>query len=366
MTPRTLCLALLLSFALPAAVASAQDACLQQAVAQGLEGRLAGQVVVTTLVQGRARTQVLGAAAGEPALRGDEGFRIASITKPYVAATVFRLAEAGRLELDAPITRWLPEAWMRRLREDGYMPDRITVRHLLSHTSGMADHAQTEQFLEQITGNPQGEWTRARDVGRLVEWTDPVGEPGAKFSYSDTGYVLLGAIVEQVTGQDLPDVVRVQLGFDRLGLAHTWWERYEPPRGARAHQIFKGTDTYDWNPSMDLYGGGGLVASTTDVARFFDALLSGRVFDEPRTLEEMLSRRGLPEDSPYRHGLFVYDQAAGSIGHSGFWGTLVMREPVSGRTIAGAVTDIGDYPAMKAALEAYVRTAAAGGDCATR
>ncbi len=349
-----------------ASAASAQDACLDRIVAaEPARAAWRGQVVLSTLDRGHRVTRVLGKAAQSPPLRGDEGFRIASMTKPYVAATVLRLAEAGRIDLGAPVVRWLPEPWTRRLQRDGYRPERITVRQLLSHTSGLADHAQTPQFLQAITGDPQGEWTRARDVARLAEWTDPVGAPGEKFAYSDTGYVLLGQIVETVTGQDLPDAVREQLGLDRLGLEHTWWERYEQPRGrVRAHQVFKGTDTYDWNPSMDLYGGGGLVASTADVAAFFDALLSGRVFRESATLAAMLSRDGLPADSPYRHGLFVYDAAAGSIGHSGFWGTLVMREPASQRTIAGAVTDNADYPAMKALMEDYVRTVATGSDCA--
>ena len=348
-----------------ASAMSAQDACLDRVAANRPQPALHGQVVLSTLdSRHRVSTRVLGRADGAASLRGDEGFRIASITKPYVAATVFRLAETGRIELDAPVTRWLPQAWTRRLQQDGYRPERITVRHLLSHTSGLADHAQAPQFLAAITGDPQGEWTRARDVARLVEWTDPVGVPGEKFSYSDTGYVLLGDIVETVTGQDLPDAVREQLGLDRLGLERTWWERYERPDGRiRAHQVFKGRDTHDWNPSMDLYGGGGLVASTADVAAFFDALLAGRVFDKPETLAAMLSREGIPADSPYRHGLFVYDKAAGSIGHSGFWGTLVMREPVSRRTIAGAVTDIADYPAMKALIEGYARVAATGTDC---
>lgn len=362
MSYRLLCLALCLS---SAATALAQDACLQQAVAgQPLQERLQGQVVVATLAQGRAETRVFGVAVGQPPLHGDEAFRIASITKPYVAATVFRLAEEGLLELDASVARWLPAPWMQLLQEDGYAPAGITVRHLLNHTSGLADHAQTPQFLQAITTHPQGEWTRARGLARLVEWTDPVGAPGEKFAYSDTGYVMLGAIVEAVTGQDLPDAVRAQLDLARHGLDRTWWERYEDPRGrARAHQVFQGMDTHAWNPSMDLYGGGGLVASTADVAIFFDALLEGRVFRKPGTLAQMLSREGVPPDSPYRHGLFVYEAAAGSIGHSGFWGTLVMRDPVSGRTISGAVTNRDDFPAMKATMEHYIRAVAADPDC---
>lgn len=365
MTPmKTMLLVLALLFP---PLACAEDACLQQAVArsEASKAMLHGPIVVSTLAHDGSRaTRVLPAAkAGTTTLRGDEGFRIASITKTYVAATVLRLWEDGRIDLEAPITRWLPQAWAARLSADGYRPREITVRHLLSHTSGLADHAQSRQFLEMLERDPGHEWSRARDVARLVEWTDPVGKPGEKYAYSDTGYVLLGAIVEAITGQDLPDAVRDQLRLDALGLANTWWERYEPAEGrVRAHQVYEGTDTHGWNPTMDLFGGGGLVASTADVATFFDALLEGRVFAQPRTLERMRSSAGLPEGSPYRLGLLAYDfEGTPAIGHSGFWGTLVAHEPASGRTIAGAVSDRADYDVLKALVGDYVHAVASAG-----
>lgn len=356
-------LALIAFAALFPSLAIAQAGCLQQAIERS-EARsgLQGQIVVSILPDnGKPETQVLGAAKNK--LSGNEGFRIASITKTYVAATVLRLWEDGRIDLEAPITRWLPPSWMQELIRDGYKPEQITVRHLLSHTSGLADHAQAKQFIDTIKADPSTEWSRARDVARLVEWTDPVGAPGEKYSYSDTGYMLLGAIVEEITGQDLPDAVRSQLKLDRLGVKDTYWERYESPGSrVRAHQIFEGDDTYAWNPSMDLFGGGGLVASTADIAAFFDALLEGRVFARKQTLQTMSSATGLPSGSPYRLGLFDYDlKGARGIGHSGFWGTLVMHDPVSSRTVAGAVTDRSDYPKLNKLIGEYIRTVAAPG-----
>lgn len=359
MKPAAIALGLLLP-----SLAIAQDACLLKAIeSSGAVADLHGQIVVSTLVDGGKReTKVLtGNVAALKKLRGDEGFRMASITKTYVAATVLRLWEQGKIDLEAPITRWLPPSWMQALTQDGYRPQQITVRHLLSHTSGLADHAQAKQFIEAIKADPSIEWSRARDVARLVEWTDPVGKPGEKFAYSDTGYVLLGAIVEEITGQDLPDAVRSQLKLDSLGLKDTYWERYEPARGRmRAHQVFEGDDTYAWNPTMDLFGGGGLVATPADIATFFDALLEGRVFERKATLERMRSYSGLPAGSPYSLGLFTYDlKGAKGIGHSGFWGTLVMHDPLSSRTIAGAVTDIGDYKKLNQLVGDYIRSAAA-------
>lgn len=342
-----------------ASTVHAADACLDQALgAHAFTGN--GQLSVAALAPDGSRdTRVLGTAPREAGLHGDEGFRLASITKTYVAAAALRLYEDGRLDLQAPIDRYLPADWMQLLASDGYQPHVITVRELLSHTSGIADAAQTPQFIAALKAHPQTRWTREGDLHDLVEWTDPVGKPGEKYSYSDTGYVLLGAIIEHVTGQTLPQAARGLLQLDALGVSGTYWERYETPvGGARAHQIFEGIDTYDWDPSMDLFGGGGLVAPPVDVAVFFDALLSGHVFRKPATLALMQSPEGLPADSPYRLGVFAYDlDGTAAVGHSGFWGTLVAREPASGRTISGAVTDRNDYPKLKQLVSDYVARA---------
>jgi D-alanyl-D-alanine carboxypeptidase len=351
--------------ALPCA-AFAADACLDRSFQSTSSGH--GQIVIATLAPDGSRAiRVLpGDTANAPRLDGHEGFRLASITKTYVAAAALRLHEDGRLDLQAPITRYLPKAWMQLLATDGYKPDDITVRHLLTHTSGLADHAQAPQFIAAIKAHPDTRWTRDRDLQDLVAWTDPVGAPGEKYFYSDTGYVLLGAIIEHVTGKDLPQAVRTLLRLDTLGVPDTWWERYEAADGrTRAHQWFEGVDTYAWDPSMDLYGGGGLVAPPIDVAVFFDALLSGHAFRKPETLALMQSAAGLPAGSPYRMGVFAYDfDGTAAVGHSGFWGTLVAREPVSGRTISGAVTDRNDYPKLKQLIGDYVdrvHAAASGG-----
>lgn len=336
--------------------AHAADACLERALqAHAFTGD--GQIAIAALAPDGSRdTRVLGTAASGVGLHGDEGFRLASITKTYVAAAALRLYEDGRLDLQAPIDHYLPADWMELLAKDGYQPHVITVRQLLSHTSGIADAAQTPQFIATLKAHPQTHWTREEDLHDLVEWTDPVGKPGEKYAYSDTGYVLLGAIIERITGQTLPQAVRGLLRLDALGVNGTYWERYETPvGGARAHQKFEGIDTHDWDPSMDLYGGGGLVAPPVDVAVFFEALLSGQVFSKPGTLALMQSADGLPADSPYRLGIFAYDlDGTAAAGHSGFWGTLVAREPVSGRTISGAVTDRIDYPKLKALVTDYV------------
>ncbi len=127
-------------------------------------------------------------------------FRIASNTKTYVAAAVLRLAEEGRLSLDEPLSTHLDPAQAALLAGDGYDLDAITLRQVLSHTAGLADHSGDDRYAEAIIADPQHVWTRDEQVRRCVELFDPLGPPGGPFVYSDTGYVLLGGIIERVTG----------------------------------------------------------------------------------------------------------------------------------------------------------------------
>jgi D-alanyl-D-alanine carboxypeptidase len=300
-------------------------------------------IALAEMMPGPAGAPVaLTAVGGDPALKPNTSFRLASNTKTYTAATILRLWEDGKIKLDESIRTYVDPAYIALLEKDGYDTAHITVRHLLSHTSGMADHAQTREFLQQIETQPSAAWTRRSQLEWLVKWTDPVAAPGVKFFYSDSGYCLLGNIIEHLTGLPLATAVRRTLDFDKLGLSATWWEADEPPApqaGPRVHLILDGHDTYDWNPTADTYGGGGLVATPEDMARFLYALFDGKVFKRPGTLDVMLSKQGLPPDSPYRLGIFEYDvNGLKAYGHSGFWGTAAVYVPSRHRAFALAVT----------------------------
>ncbi|WP_262691862.1 serine hydrolase domain-containing protein [Kordiimonas aestuarii] len=296
---------------------------------------------------------------GQGALKSTTPLRIASVTKTYVAATALRLWEEDKLELGVPIACYIDPAFATIIAEDGYDADEITVRHLMSHTSGMADHAQTQTFFDTIIKDPTHAWTREEDLRGLVDWTEPKGKPGERFSYSDTGYILLGHIIERQTGMTLAAAVRQHLGLDAIGLPDTYWEIMEKGEGIanrRAHQMLNGLDTFGWSASLDLYGGGGIVSSPRDMARFFQALFSGKVFKKPGTLEVMLSPQGLPSGSPYRLGVFVKEHDGTTYyEHSGFWGTLAIYNPATGVALSGSVTDKTHFPAMRAALLAALQ-----------
>jgi D-alanyl-D-alanine carboxypeptidase len=306
--------------------------------------------------------------AGEP-MTPAHPVRIASNTKTYVAAATLRLWEDGKLELDDPIAEHLPAETVESLRGDGYQPEEMTVRHLLTHTSGLFDHSDSELYVQAIVAEPQRRWTRADQVRGAVEWGDPLGAPGELFSYADTGYVLLGAIVERVDGRPLHQAVRELMDFDGLGLDSTWWETLEPrPEGVpeRAHQFLGELDVTGFDPSYDLYGGGGLAATVGDMASFMRALFSGSAFERPSTTDTMLTTvegagarpdgdgAGLPPGA-YRMGVWVVEVGGfTTYRHSGFWGTLATYVPELDLALAVTLNQNGSKEALETIVHEVV------------
>jgi D-alanyl-D-alanine carboxypeptidase len=278
--------------------------------------------------------------------------RIASNTKTFVAATVLRLVEEGRLGIDDPIADHLPDDTVEILVGGGYHPEMMTVRHLLTHTSGLFDHSDSQNYGDAITADPQHRWTRTEQLEAAMAWGQPWGAPGEVYTYCDTGYVLLGGIIEQASSQPLSAAVRSLLRFDELGLRSTWWEEFEPvPDGVpeRAHQLIDEVDTVAFDPSFDLYGGGGLVSTVGDLAVFYRALFTGGVFTDPATLRLMLTtvdgarpRPGADETAlppgTYRMGIWVLETAGvTAYAHSGFWGTAAVYVPELDLAVAATV-----------------------------
>ena len=281
-------------------------------------------------------TGTLDHGSAEP-LPGDCTFRIASNTKTYVAAAMLRLAEQGRVNLDDPLARYLPPTWRDWLVGDGYDVEAMTLRQVLSHTSGLDEHSGDPRYGEAIVDDPHHHWTRDEQIQLCVQWCDPVGAPGELYSYSDTGYVILGGIIEQITGYPLGVAVRKLCRYQDLGMTVTWWEYQEPEpaqAGPRAHQYFGDLDTRDWHASFDLYGGGGIITDARELALFMRALLTGRVFDQEATLQAMTGGG----TSSYRLGLMVMELGGHvAFGHQGFWNTFSFHVPSLDLTVAGSV-----------------------------
>lgn len=238
-------------------------------------------------------------------------FRAGSITKTFLAVVVLQLVEKGRLRLDDSVERWLP----------GVVPggDRITVRHLLNHTSGLFDFRRTlilppsPGFLEYRWRT----WTAAEQVARAVARPPRPEPPGTVFEYSNTNYALLGMIVEKVTGRAYGKEIERRLIW-WLGLSDTTmpgtspWIHGPHPHGYvpidRGGEEPELVDFTEMNPS--LFGAGGeLISTTKDLATFFAALLGGRLL--PDHLLDEMKTPGIPGGRKYGLGLAWIDTTCG-------------------------------------------------------
>jgi len=262
----------------------------------------------------------------------DQPVLIASNTKTYVAATILILIEQDRLKLDQSITSLVSEKSAKLFKEDGYNLDLITVKHLLSHTSGIADYVDSTYF-SNLNIDPEYQWTRDEQIELSVEVGSPLAVPGRQFKYADINYLLLTEIIENITEQPFYEAIRDLIDYEKHRLNSTWFIDLEnKPKNILqlAHQYDDKNrlNSYKINPSWDLYGGGGLATTSKDLAQFFQLLFTGKIIRDKQLLNQM-HRFVLPEEeSVYCLGIRKINfNDLEAYYHGGFWGTDVMYVP---------------------------------------
>ena len=211
-------------------------------------------------------------------------FRIASVTKLFVATLVLQLVDEGALALDGEV---------------GLIDGGVTVRQLLNHTSGLPHGVEINELLEPYRKNlaHRPEWT-PRDMLGLIESRPRLFAPGEGWFYTGSNYVVLGLLVEETTGATLSEELRQRI-VDRLELADTELpELFSTPDGLSRgylpadNPVLPGSwsrdpvDVHEIEPFG--WGGGGMVSSARDVARFLRALLGGELLP-PGMSAHMLS-----------------------------------------------------------------------------
>jgi D-alanyl-D-alanine carboxypeptidase len=267
----------------------------------------------------------------------NDQFRIASVTKTFVAVAILRLWEDKKIGLDDPISKHISKAYADTLVKGGYDPNRITIRHLLTHSGGLSEHTQSPKFENDFL-KTRHIWTREEQLSDLLKYTKPVGLPGDQFSYSDTGYILLGDIIEKVTHKPMGDAIYELLRLKQLNINRTYIEKFDgDSSGTRIHQYHNGVDTYSYHPSFDYYGGGGLLSTTADLSHFFSDLFNHKVFRHKSTLDTMLTpvSYSTKQALDYRMGIWRIEiNGMEAYTHSGFWGTQVVHIPAINTTLA--------------------------------
>lgn len=249
-------------------------------------GTTGAQARVVDTVAGTDRSAVAGHAdtvTREP-VSPDGYFRIGSVTKTMVATVVLMLVGEGRLALDDTVDRWLPDT----VRDNGNDGTRITVRQLLQHTSGIRvsplDMATPEDYYRNRHRSRTPRETVAAAMGHA-----PAFAPGAGWSYSNTGYVLLGLIIERVVDRPWHDEVRLRI-LEPLGLRDTRWPGASPALPtphAKGYQQFEADGPLlDVTELVDADASGGYLSTTADIGAFYRNLLGGNLL-RPEELAQM-------------------------------------------------------------------------------
>jgi CubicO group peptidase (beta-lactamase class C family) len=272
-------------------------------------------------------------------------FEAGSVSKQFTAAAILLLAEDGRLALTDDVRRYVPEL-------PGY-PATLTIDHLLSHTSGLRDWG----VVAQIGGWPRGSraHTNADALAIIARQRSLNYEPGAEYSYTNSGYNLLAIIVERVSGSSLAEFTRTRL-FEPLGMRSTSW-RDDFRRVVPGRAVAYGRDGEAWQQQMpfeDAYGNGGLLTTVGDLLVWNEALASGRL---GQFLGAELQRRAsIAGGQPiaYARGLFVNRyRDAEEVAHSGSTGgyrAWLGRYPAQSLSIA-LLCNAADADATKLARQ---------------
>jgi CubicO group peptidase (beta-lactamase class C family) len=317
-----------------------------------LSSRLVAGASVAVIADGELTEVVSGVADvdSQRAVTASTQFRVASVTKMYIASIVLRMVERGELSLDEPIGAKGVNVPASLAFARG-----LTLRQLLSHTSGLSQSYTRDE-----------DRSRALTTADLLERIPPrVCEPGACFSYADGNYVLAQVVVEAATGESLTDVFQDELE-QPLDLRDTSLvnaaavdtalpSQYalvtdDSGRAVQPHRLFE----------QSLPRTSTLVTTAADAATFADALFGGDVLN-PGSLTEMLDTRVMrdlpcPDGCPFEYGLGAFHfNIAGRdlIGHDGSSGTVVVRDQSDGLVVAiltnGGEQDVGAF------LEAVLR-----------
>jgi CubicO group peptidase (beta-lactamase class C family) len=242
-------------------------------------------------------------------LNADMVFNIASITKQFTAVAILQLVEQGQISIQDSVQKFVPGyPWK------GYT---ITIENLLTHTSGIRDYLQIDYetpFLERWDFEP----------GQLIDSfkTYPLDfKPGTKFSYSNSGYYLLGYIIEKISGKKYQDYIRENI-LQPLGMVHTYFDQGNKiiPNRVSGYRkegaTFKNVDY--WSPTIE-YSAGGLISSVEDLFTWQKGLYSYKILRK-ETLEKAFISYHLENgtETGYGYGWFIKtSNGINSIEHQG-------------------------------------------------
>lgn len=297
-----------------------------------------------TEASGRTWAQASGEAdmSTHAALTPDALFRIASNSKTYTATAVLLLVDDKLVGLDDPVSMYIHDLGIPH-------DDVITVRMLLNHTSGLADHENDSSWMDtQIAADPFREYTPQELIDVAISIApDLLFTPGTDYHYSNSGYVALSVIVSRMSGMEFKDFVRTRI-IEHLGLMHTYIlpGNYMPATPYAHGYVFSAgaatQDLTDINESWDV-GSGGVIATVCDMAAFVRALFGGELL----SADSLTQMETFSAVKPY--GLGCEHTDAFGWGHNGStygYNSQMGYDPATGVAVAVAINGTSNDTAV--------------------
>lgn len=277
-------------------------------------------------------------------------YNVASITKTFVATIILQLEEEGKLKTSDKAINYLKEVdfvkfdQIHLLNKKPYAEE-ITIAMLLHHTSGISDiftDAATK-FNISVLFHKKRQYTTEMLMNRFYKYKlneKPFNKPVEGYHYSDMNYMVLGFIIEQLTGKSLPEAIRERI-LSPLKMENTYFEFYEPKQGNgkridaflnRINMTKNINTSYEW-------GGGGLVSTAKEMGIFIEALFNLKCFKNEETLAKMLdSSVSKKFDQHYGMGIYSWEISGKTFyGHGGFYGSVLAYNPMDKVTFSANI-----------------------------
>ena len=201
----------------------------------------------------------------------DTKFRIGSITKQFTALLILQLVQQNKIQLDATLATYLPD-----YRQD--IANKITIRQILNHTSGLSNYTQAKTFRSEYSRNPYS----VDEFIKLLCSDDLLFEPGSQFRYSNSGYFILGAVIEKVTQQRYQDVLQENI-FKPLNMHDTGYDSHAKVIKQRASGYKNNLDGYTNADYLDMsipYAAGSIYSTAHDLVKWDQALYTNKLINE--------------------------------------------------------------------------------------
>lgn len=284
------------------------------------------------------------------AVQKTDNFEIGSITKTYIATLILQLMEDGKLNLEDKIVNYLPELTKLVVVNGQDYTNQVTIRQLVQHLSGIPDYVTDEVFAEYVSQKDSVQFTPELIFSLARRYSANSFIPGEKYAYSNTNYIILGMLIEKLTGKKVETVLRERI-YQPLSLYHSSLKSYDSALGYTMHNYYGNEEMTQIHGSV-AWTAGGIISNSYDLQRFFKAAVTGKLFQQSSTLNLVLNDS---RKTDFSLGGFkvMFNNVYYMIGHTTGQFSAAAYLPNQKTTLIATVNQ-GD-PSLEPILESYVQ-----------